>query len=81
MNSYDEQERLISSIDPLGYQKTFTYDANNNILSENGPNGELKKWVYDKADRRVLEDDSGLITKNLYNKMGKVVRSTNPADR
>lgn len=83
-NTYDDQECLVSTTDPLGAVTAFTYDANHNLISISGPRSDQHQEIaYDKANRpiRIADwqtDGSILITEKKYNKLGQVIEETNP---
>jgi YD repeat-containing protein len=79
-NVYDNQERLISTTDPLGNQTTFTYDLNHNLTSITGPKpNQYKEITYDKANRpiRIADrqtDGTILILEKKYDKLGRLIQ-------
>lgn len=81
-NIYDDQERLISTTDPLENQTSFTYDANHNLTSITGPNpGQYKEIVYDQANRPIRisdrqADGSILTIEKKYDRLGQVIAET-----
>lgn len=81
-NTYDNQERLVSKTDPLGYKIVYTYDNFNNIISIKGPRqDQYQEIFYDKANRPIKIVDyleTPLITEKKYNKLGQVIEETNP---
>ncbi|NGX62298.1 MAG: hypothetical protein K940chlam9_01795, partial [Chlamydiae bacterium] len=79
-NTYDKEERLTSTTDPLGAVTTFTYDANNNLTSITGPRPEQHREIaYDKANRPIRTTDSGILTTHkTYDKLGRVFEEIDP---
>ncbi|MFZ0564649.1 MAG: hypothetical protein WAM28_00405, partial [Chlamydiales bacterium] len=83
-HTYDGQERLTSTTDPLGFKTTFTYDQNNNLTSISGPRPDQHREItYDKANRpiRIAEwqsDGTILITEKKYDKLGQVIEEIDP---
>jgi RHS repeat-associated protein len=77
-NTYDERERLIATVDPLGHSTSFSFDKNNNLTSITGPKpGQHKEITYDKANRpiRIADwqtDGSILVLEKRYDKLGQV---------
>ena len=78
-NTYDDQERLISTTDPLGHTTCFTYDANHNLISIAGPRpDQYKEIAYDKANRpiRIADwqtDGTILFLEKKYDKLGRLI--------
>jgi RHS repeat-associated protein len=50
-----ETYTLKKVIDPNKHETTYTYDSENNKISERDPGGDERKWKYDKA-HNVLEE-------------------------
>ncbi len=79
IHTYDEKERLIATKDPLGNTTHFAYDSNFNLVAQSGPKADMRKeWVYDRANRPVLEkewqtDGTVLVTKKVYDKTSRVI--------
>ena len=78
-NTYDGQERLISTTDPLGNKTEFGYDANHNLTSIAGPKpSQYKEITYDKANRptRIADwqtDGTILTLEKKYDKLGHLI--------
>lgn len=78
-NTYDSQERLISTTDPLGNKTEFGYDTNHNLTSITGPKpSQYKEITYDKANRptRITDwqtDGTLLILEKKYDKLGHLI--------
>lgn len=67
----------------MGHVVTYTYDDNNNILSQEGPKpGMVKKFTYDKACRVIkIEESVGdqtLITCKDYDNCGRLTLEIDP---
>ena len=83
-NTYDDQERLISTTDPLGNTTLFGYDANHNLTSITGPKqGQYKEITYDTANRpiRIADwqtDSTILILEKKYDKLGNLTQEIDP---
>ncbi len=81
-NTYDDQERLASTTDPLGNCTSFTYDANHNLTSITGPNpDQYKEIVYDQANRPIRisdrqADGSTLTIEKKYDRLGQLIAET-----
>lgn len=79
INTYDDNECLKSTTDPLGHQTFFTYDANHNLTSITGPKpNQCKEVTYDKANRpRFITDRQNdgtfVIIEKKYDKLGHVI--------
>ncbi len=78
---YDHRERVIAKIDSSGKRTSFTYDANNNLLTAVGPREDKwQAWTYDLANRPIkMQDDNGITKKRAYDKLGRVVASWDEA--
>ncbi len=78
-NTYDDQERLISTTNPLGNKTEFGYDTNHNLTTITGPKpGQYKEITYDKANRpiRIADwqtDGTILILEKKYDKLGHLI--------
>ena len=79
LNDYDDRERLISTVDPVGNTTHFSYDLNNNLIAITGPKqDQYKEITYDKANRPTLiadwqTDGSVLTIEKRYDKLGQVI--------
>jgi RHS repeat-associated protein len=65
-------------IDPNAHATKYTYDANDNKISETDPNGDERKWEYD-AKHNVIkkttpEGETTTITRNEHGEPEKVER-------
>lgn len=84
-NEYDEEERLISTINPLGAVTRFSYDANHNLTEVLGPRPEQACEVsYDQANRPISTKDRQLdgtfvTVRKEYNKLGQVTAEIDPS--
>ncbi len=76
-NSYDGAHRLVSSTDPIGNQSMYTYDANDNLVSQAETDISATTavpaetftsyFVYDQLDRKVRStDNAGRTTRYHY---------------
>ncbi len=78
-NTYDAQENLATTTDPLGATTTYTYDANHNPTSITGPRtDQYREIAYDKANRPTYisnwqADGTVLFTEKRYNKLGHII--------
>ncbi|MCB1115408.1 MAG: RHS repeat-associated core domain-containing protein [Chlamydiia bacterium] len=58
--TYDEKRRLIKETDPMGNEKCYTYDANNNISSLQKPSESyLETYTYDAMNRQIALKQEG----------------------
>lgn len=73
---------LLEKTDPDGNSTTYTYDANNNLLSSTDANGSTSTYIYD-ADRKVtsVTDAAGNTTTYTYNSYGQVTSMTDSQGR
>lgn len=76
---YDSEERrVVKKIDDH-ITTQYEYDKNHNLLSRSGPRADMKKrWSYDLTNRPIQEDESGLITQKIYDKLGRVSDQLDP---
>jgi RHS repeat-associated protein len=77
-NTYDHQEHLISTTDPLGHTTHLTYDPNLNLTHIKGPKpNQLKTITYDLANRPIRITDQQpnetLTIEKKYNKLGQLI--------
>ncbi len=77
-NTYDSKDRLISSTDALGHETTYQYDNQNNLILQKSPLQQIT-WKYDLENRPLSENTSGLEKQFTYDKLGRVIRSTDPS--
>lgn len=67
---YDAHGNVIREINPLGQKTIRRYDANDNMIYEQGPNPEFhKEFVYDYSNRLVRADEihtNGLLLSEAY---------------
>jgi RHS repeat-associated protein len=81
-NTYDTQERLIATTDPLGHTTTFQYDVLSNLIAQQGPrNDQHKEWEYDAASRPIQEkewqtDGTSLLRYKTYDPLGQITTTT-----
>src|SRR5690606_4476477 len=89
---YDQLDRVIRVVDPLGNETHKQYDAHNNlvrtdqrdrVLDENGVEIGLRNFAssssYDELDRLISSTDSlGNVTRFFYDSRGNVVRQVDP---
>lgn len=73
-NDYDAKECLVATTDPLGHRCTFEYDNNCNLIAKNGPRSSMRKeWIYDFVNRPIQESEESIITKKVYDCLGRVI--------
>ncbi len=81
-NEYDENERLIATTDALGNRSSFIYDANFNLISQDGPRPDMhKEWSYDLVNRPIQEselqtDGTTLVAQKKYDKCSRLISQT-----
>ena len=71
-------DRLIASTDALGYETTYQYDNQNNLIIQKSPLHQIT-WHYDLENRPLSENTSGLEKKFCYDKLGRTTSSTDPS--
>lgn len=80
--TYDEKGNLIQEINPLGHAIQRRYDANQNLIYEQGPSHEFyKTFTYDFSNRLIREDiiraDGGCFSVSYrYDLLGRKVGMT-----
>ncbi|WP_284322504.1 hypothetical protein [Dyella acidisoli] len=73
---YDNLERLSQTIvnpgtGQLNLTTTYTYDANDNLITQTDANGNVTRYVYDEASEQVFTiDPTGAVTQNTYDTDG-----------
>ncbi|MBI3560644.1 MAG: type IV secretion protein Rhs [Gammaproteobacteria bacterium] len=80
---YDALDRVIEATDPIGNQRTFQYDANNNAVSErldiNGALVDSRSAYFDLNDRKQTQVDAGgNVTAYGFDATGNLDTMTNP---
>jgi RHS repeat-associated protein len=79
VSEYDEDDRLVASIDPLGQATRYSYDERGNLLSAISPDGSRLQFSYDSEDRcREVADAIGGRWQLSYDELGRLVRRENP---
>ncbi|MCP5469721.1 MAG: hypothetical protein H7A36_04355 [Chlamydiales bacterium] len=76
-NEYDEQERLLSSTNALGYQTTYTYDQNFNLTSIANDKQTIL-LEYDKANRLTSEIVGSFTTTFSYDRLSRLTAKKDP---
>lgn len=76
-NQYDQCERLIATIDPLGHRTSFSYDDNFNLIAQTGPRPDMcQEWKYDFINQPIEEkirwNTIDLVTKKQYDCHGRI---------
>jgi len=77
LNEYDDRERLVATIDPLGHRTTFEYNDNFNLIAKRDPLTETE-WTYDKANRPTHVKEGELTTQKIYDKASRVIATIDP---
>ncbi|MFC5743574.1 putative Ig domain-containing protein [Dyella tabacisoli] len=78
---YDNLERLSQQIvDPgagrLNLTTSYTYDANNNLVTKTDAGGNVTSYVYGHANERTFTiDPSGAVTQTVYDADGRVTQT------
>lgn len=79
---YDSKGNVIREINALGETATRQYDANNNVIFEQGPRKDVhKEYTYDFSDRLIREDEvhatgMRLSITHRYNVLNERISST-----
>ncbi len=79
---YDPQGHVIKETNALGHVIYRTYDANGNILSEQGPRpDQLTRFTYDRMNRKISEEvilpsGKSLKTNHSYDLQGNKIATT-----
>ncbi len=77
-HSYDAHDNLISTVDPTGVVTTFTYDQNDNLISQTRE-GITKHCTYDFVNRLIKEeivtDGQSKVQSYRYNYLSEKVAS------
>ena len=79
---YDPQGHVIKETNALGHVIYRTYDANGNLLSEQGPRpDQLTRFTYDRMNRKISEEvilpsGKSLKTNHTYDLQGKEIAIT-----
>ncbi|MCH9609940.1 MAG: hypothetical protein S4CHLAM45_13340 [Chlamydiales bacterium] len=76
---YDTTGRVISQIDPCGFETKYTYDGVGNITTILHPDGALEQFEYDPLGNVTKKiDPNGNATKTTYNLWGKPLTILHP---
>jgi RHS repeat-associated protein len=76
--TYDEQDRLVASTDPLGNTTRFAYDVQGNLSSRTDANGAVTRFEYDAVGhltRKVFADGSE--SRFAYDANNNLIRASN----
>ncbi len=79
---YDPQGHVIKETNALGHVICRTYDANGNLLSEQGPRpDQLTRFTYDRMNRKISEEvilpsGKSLKTNHSYDLQGNKIATT-----
>ncbi len=69
----------LSATDPLGHTTTYTYDANENLLTRTDPLGKTWSYTYDANGFQTSETDPlGNSSSKVYNQYGGPTTITDP---
>ena len=81
LNTYDELDRLVKTVDGAGRPTEYTYDINGNLISQTQGVGESvyeAEFTYDAAGNITEVDQAGQITKSEYDTAGRLKKTTDP---
>ena len=76
---YDAKDRLVREADPLGNEKRYHYDGNDNLILIQGPRPDVQiENTYDFANRMIRSeekhsDGSAYITRHSYDYLGNEI--------
>ena len=83
LNTYDTNGNLLTTTDANGYSITYTYDGNNNMLSQTAQlNGQpvTTSYTYNSfAEVLTMTDPLGNTTTNTYDAHGNLLTVSSPA--
>jgi YD repeat-containing protein len=77
---YDGLERLYRDFDAAEHVSTFSYDANDNLLSVKDANNNTTAFGYDALNRleQVTEPEGSARTRYAYDALGRLASVTDP---
>ncbi|RLF47927.1 MAG: hypothetical protein DRN20_05285, partial [Thermoplasmata archaeon] len=72
---YDDDNRLVRTIDALGYEEIREYDANGNLIKIVDKNGNAVRYEYDELNRLICTTDAlGNEEKRVYDAEGHLIK-------
>jgi YD repeat-containing protein len=82
--AYDARGNMISSTDALGHTTTYSYDSNNNVISESAQldasNAATTAYTYNSfGEVLTMTNALGQTTTNVYDTRGNLLSITTPA--
>jgi len=76
--TYDNDDRSLTTTDPLGHVTTTTYDAVGNVLSVTNPRGNKTSYTYDDANHQTkITAPNGSATSSTYDAVGNLATRIN----
>ncbi len=76
---YDENSHLIATIDPSGFETSYSYDPLGRLIAIHHPDGAVETKEYDSLGNVILEiDPKGYETRKSYNAQGKPIAIFHP---
>jgi RHS repeat-associated protein len=78
--AYDGFERLSQDIGATSQTATFSYDANDNVVSAKDPNNNTTAFAYDALNRltQKTEPQGSALTRYAYDSLGRLASVTDP---
>lgn len=75
---YDDANRLIRTVDPLGRETSYTYDAANNLTSVTTPKGESWQYTYNQFGEvlTTVAPDGTVYESRTYDDRGNLISTT-----
>lgn len=78
---YDSLGNVIEQIDALGHKISRVFDANGNLLEEDGPGNRKNRYTYDYSNRlirkeQLLENGDSIVVTYTYDYLGNKIAET-----
>lgn len=73
--TYDSNNNLLTSTDPLGKVSKYEYNADGDLIKETDPAGKIKTYAYSLGRRLLLTatDTDGTVASNGYDAKGRLI--------
>jgi YD repeat-containing protein len=72
--SYDKRGNVVGALDANGHLTTYTYDAENRLLSQTSAMGAITGYSYDaNGNRTSTVDANGAVTTSRYDSMNRLM--------
>ena len=77
LTQYDPLDRVTKTIDPLGGQVQFGYDANGNLTSHTDQRSNVTQYTYDSMNRQLTRQDALTQSESyVYDSAGRLQKFT-----